>query len=121
MLVACSSPGPIFGQLRTIDELAKYSPNQNAAIAVGKGLNGIGVGEIQHKVYVANSRDNTVSVINSTNDKKIGNDIQLGSSPNGIGVDSSGGKVYVANSGDNTISVIDEATTNPHAGRVRCC
>jgi DNA-binding beta-propeller fold protein YncE len=63
MLVVCTSPGPIFGQLRTTDELTKYSPNQNAAIAVGKGPNGIGVDPSGDKVYVYNSGDNTISVI----------------------------------------------------------
>ncbi|HEY7573255.1 MAG TPA: hypothetical protein VH796_17990 [Nitrososphaeraceae archaeon] len=68
MLVACTSSGPIFGQLRTMDELAKYSPNQNAAIAVCKGQNGIGVNSSGDKVYVANSGDNTISVIDEATD-----------------------------------------------------
>jgi sugar lactone lactonase YvrE len=71
MLVACTSPGPIFGQLRTIDELAKYSPNQNAAIAVGKGPNGIGVDSSGEKVYVANSGDNTISVIDEATNSNV--------------------------------------------------
>jgi DNA-binding beta-propeller fold protein YncE len=51
-----------------MDELAKYSPNQNAAIAVCKGQNGIGVNSSGDKVYVANSGDNTISVIDEATD-----------------------------------------------------
>ena len=64
-------------------------------------------------MYVANLANNTVSVINETNNKKIGNDIKVGNKPIAIGVNS--GKVYVANSANNTVSVINE-TNNKKIG-----
>ena len=68
---------------------------------------GIDVNGLSRKIYVANSGDNTISVIDESNDTKIGNDIPVGKDPLGIFVDSLSGKIYVTNSGDNTISVID--------------
>lgn len=56
---------------------SKVFPNQNAAIAVGKGPNGIGVDSSGDKLYVANSGDNTISVIDeamNSNDRWWSND-----------------------------------------------
>ena len=56
------------------------------------------------KVYVANWRSNTVSVIDTTNNKvtKIKVD-----DPGAMAITPDGKKVYVANKGDKTVSVID--------------
>ena len=119
-----TSSGSTYGQLKTLQELAKHTPNQNAAITVGKSPTAIGIDPVHGKVYVANSGDNTVSVISSLNSSKIGS-IKVGSNPHAIGVDSDNRKVYVANSGDNTVSVIStlnsskigsiKVGSNPHA------
>ena len=66
------------------------------------------------KVYVANFRDNTVSVIDSLNNTKIGNDIKVGRGPDAIGFYTD--TAYVANSIDNTAYVIDGVADKVVAG-----
>ena len=63
-------------------------------------------------VYVANSRDGTVSVINATTNTVIATDtVTVGLSPEGVAVTPNNASVYVANSGGGTVSVIDTATS----------
>jgi YVTN family beta-propeller protein len=105
ILVICIISGPTYGQLQTLYELAKHTPNQKAAITVG--LVPYAITTIIHgKVYVANREDGTVSVISALNNTKIGNDIKVGKGPDAIGVDYSQDRVYVANYDDGTVSVI---------------
>ena len=62
-------------------------------------------------VYVANSNDGTVSVINATTNTVIASDtVTVGLSPEGVAVTPNNASVYVANSGGGTVSVIDTAT-----------
>jgi YVTN family beta-propeller protein len=56
-------------------------------------------------VEVANSRSNTVSVIDPIR-KTVVDTINVGRNPRGLASDMSG-KLYVANSGSNTVSVFD--------------
>ena len=58
------------------------------------------------KVYVANSGDDTVSVIDPT-DNSV-ESIAVGTSPSGVAFD--GSNIYVVNFNDRTLSVIDPAT-----------
>jgi gliding motility-associated-like protein len=60
-------------------------------------------------VYVANSGDNTVSVINVTTNLVTAT-IAVGAKPLSLSVSPDGTRVYVANSGDNSISVINTST-----------
>ena len=93
---------------KTLYELAKpTSPSQSAHITVGKTPLFLRVDILRHKVYVANTFDNTISVIDTINNTKIGDDIKVGNRPDRIGVDTLRHKAYVANYGSNTISVID--------------
>src|SRR5208282_881693 len=63
-------------------------------------------------VYVANSNDGTVSVINATTNTVIATDtVTVGFSPEGVAVTPDNTSVYVANSGGGTVSVIDTATS----------
>jgi len=63
-------------------------------------------------VYVANSNDGTVSVINATTNTVIATDtVTVGFSPEGVAVTPNNASVYVANSGGGTVSVIDTATS----------
>ena len=63
-------------------------------------------------VYVANSNDGTVSVINATTNTVIASDtVTVGLSPEGVAVTPDNASVYVANSGGGTVSVIDTATS----------
>ena len=63
--------------------------------------------QILEKWYVANSRSNTVSVIDDTTDK-VKNVIPVGKYPVGIAIDPNTKKVYVTNRNSDTVSVIDE-------------
>lgn len=116
VLVTCTLSCPTYGQLKTLYELAKHAPNQNATIAVGASPSAIGVDEITHKVYVVNAGDGTVSVINALYSTKTGT-IKVGKVPSAIaevpkaiGVDDSRGKVYVTNRKDGTVSVINSTS-----------
>ena len=59
------------------------------------------------KIYVANTGSGTVSVINGSNDKQLGDDIAVGSNPTDVAVNPSTNKIYVANTGSGTVSVIN--------------
>jgi len=106
MLVVYASSGSTNGQLQTLNELAQHTPNQIAAIPVGANPDAIGVDGTLHKIFVVNSDENTVSVISSLNDTKIGDDIKVGRGPSALGVNDFNHEVYVANSIDDTVSVI---------------
>jgi YVTN family beta-propeller protein len=57
------------------------------------------------RAYVANSADNTVSVITTSNNA-VSKTITVGSNPVSIASSSDSTKVYVANRGSDTISII---------------
>lgn len=88
-------------------------------IVVGKGANRDGkhivaVNSTTHRVYVANSADNTVTVIDGTSNTVVAT-LPVGTTPSGIAVDATTNKIYVANANpnsttDRTVSVIDGAT-----------
>ncbi len=113
-----------------------YIPNQNGTVAVIDTVNnnvtaiipdvtasisgvysypagcnpqGVAVTPDGKNVYVTNTRDNNVSVIDTATNTVIAN-VSVGNGPEGVAVTSDGKKVYVANYWDNTISVIDTAT-----------
>ena len=65
----------------------------------------VGVGPY---AYIANSGDNTVSVIDTATNN-VTAIIPVGNSPRGVAVTPDGKKVYVTNFFDDTISVIDAA------------
>ena len=87
-------------------------PSEAAHITVGGRPVAIGVAP--GRVYVVDSGDEAVSVINAKNNTRIGKDIKVGNEPGAIAV--APGKIYVANSGSNTVSVIDE-TNNTKIGK----
>ena len=60
-------------------------------------------------LYVTNTADNTVSVLDRLSNSLI-SVIQVGRSPKGIVVNPRGTYAYVANSGSNTVSIIDTIT-----------
>ena len=51
---------------QTLYEITKRTPTQIAHITVGKAPQAIGVSENTNTIYVANSHDDTVSVIDAT-------------------------------------------------------
>jgi YVTN family beta-propeller protein len=93
------------GQVYLINNPASYRSNIGfSLLQVGDGPTGIAADPSTGLVYVANSKDNTISVYNSKNGS-VGKPVEVGEGPTGIAADPSTGFVYVANSKDNTISV----------------
>jgi YVTN family beta-propeller protein len=81
----------------------------NFGIPVGSFPFGIAVTPDGSKVYVANSGDNTISIIDTATNTVVGSPIQVGTRPTGVAVTPDGKKVYVTNNGG-TVSVIGTAT-----------
>jgi YVTN family beta-propeller protein len=112
----------------TVSVIDTATNTVTATITVGSGPGGVAVvpslrqdrdeerkdeqgGKAQAgKVYVFNSNDNTVSVIDAANNTVIGSPIPVGNFPIGVAVTPDGSKVFVANFRDNTASVIATAT-----------
>jgi YVTN family beta-propeller protein len=96
-------------------------------VRAGGGARGIAVNELTHTVYVANTADGTVSVIdgsacNASVRSGCGRRAAVavvGLSPRRVAVDAVTNTVYVTNAGSDTVTMIDGRTCN---GRVhsRC-
>ena len=69
------------------------------------GDTSIAVDNYANRIYVVNTGNNTVSVINGTNNKKQPYDIAVGTNPTSIAASNS--KTYVVNTGNDTVSVIN--------------
>jgi YVTN family beta-propeller protein len=100
----------VYGQLT---KLSNLDIDMNL-IPVGKTPVGIAVDPNTNRIYVSNSNNNTVSVIDGATNRVIGDPIPVGEGPRGIAVDPNTHLVYVTNPGSNTVSVIDGAT-NKHS------
>jgi YVTN family beta-propeller protein len=89
-------------------------------VTVGTNPDGIAIDQATDTIYVTNSSDNTVSVVNGASCNgtvHYGCDqnpptITVGSNPYPITVDQRTNTVYVGNSGDSTMSIINGATCN---------
>ena len=99
----------VYGQL---SKLYNLDLDMNL-IQVGKTPVGIAVDPNTNRIYVSNSNNNTVSVIDGATNRVIGDPIPVGEGPRGIAVDPNTHLVYVTNPGSNTVSVIDGATNKP--------
>jgi YVTN family beta-propeller protein len=82
--------------------------NQTAIINVGDGPIGLAVTPDRGDVYVVNSNDDTVSIIDTFTDTVI-DTVTVGSAPWGITVGAEGKYVYVTNSNADTVTVIQTA------------
>ena len=87
-----ATPIPVGGNLT--------GPDEGASVAVNS---------ITNRIYVTNSLDNTVSVIDGLTETVIAT-INVGTAPRGVAVSRNYNKVYVVNRLDATISIIDGAT-----------
>jgi YVTN family beta-propeller protein len=85
-------------------------------ITVGRGPTDIEFNSELNVVYVINSKDNSVSVINGTTNQEIGQ-IMVGQNPAGIEVNPDENMIYVTNWGGNSVSVIN-GTTNQEIGQI---
>jgi YVTN family beta-propeller protein len=82
---------------------------------IGASASPFGIGSVFTPfAYVPNRNDNTVSVINTSNNS-ITATIPVGTYPYGVSVNPDGSKVYVTNSGANSVSVINTTTNTVSA------
>ena len=78
-------------------------------IQVGKGPSGIAYNLDNKMMYVSNTGDDTVSVIDTTTNTVVGNPIPVGDGPSRIAYDNATKSMYVIQS-DRSVSVIDTTT-----------
>jgi YVTN family beta-propeller protein len=92
---------------QTIDTITKQQKmlKMNPQIEVDNYPSAIAVNDVTNKIYVSNSKSNSVSVIDGTSNKKI-KDISVGIEPVHLVTDNAN-KIYVSNSKSNSVSVID--------------
>ena len=88
-------PGPGSGPYRV-----------SATVPVGKNPGGVAVDPGTHTVYVTNSEDNTVSVMDAST-RTVTATVPVGKSPQGVAVDPDTHTAYVPNLFDSTLSVIE--------------
>jgi len=89
-------------------------------LPVGASPQGVAVNPVNHTVYVTNTNDNTVSVINGSTCNRMNHSgcghtsptVAVGAAPRAIGVDSATNTIFVGNRDDMTVSVIDGSTCN---------
>ncbi len=92
-----------------VDAVAKSFVN---SVAVGRNPLGLAVTPDGTRVYVANSADSTVSVIDALARKPASPPtIGVGANPHGVAVSPDGKHVYVTNLADDTVSMIDVSVT----------
>jgi YVTN family beta-propeller protein len=92
-------------------------------VAAGLGARGIAVNQVTHTVYVANTAENTVSIIdgrtcNATRHSGCGRRASfagVGMSPRRVAVDERTNTIYVTNAASDTVTMLDGRTCN---GRV---
>jgi YVTN family beta-propeller protein len=84
-------------------------------ITVGISPSSIVVNPPTHKVYIANSGSNNVSIIDAKTNKGITN-VTVGNSPCCMAIDPKTNIVYVANSGSDTISMMNGSSDKIIAG-----
>ena len=90
-------------------------------VPVSKNPVGVALDAGARTVYVTNSGDNTVSVIDGSKYTVLGN-LPVGNKPEGVATDPGTHTAYVTNSDDNTVSVIDgpkHAVTDTMAEKIR--
>jgi YVTN family beta-propeller protein len=75
-------------------------------LPVGDFPLGLAFNREENILYVANRLSNTVSVVNTLENKKI-DDIEVGLGPTALSFDSQEERLYVANCDDNTVSVVN--------------
>jgi YVTN family beta-propeller protein len=71
------------------------------------GRGGVAANPVTGSVFVSNSYDNTVSVVDGNRNARIAT-IPVGNEPFGVAVDSSLGKAYAANRKSNTVSAVTD-------------
>ena len=95
------------------------SPANNGGNTAGnEGLQDIILDEARGKVYVTNSGDGTVSVLDGASNTLVAT-VTVGTTPLGVAVNPLTNRIYVANNGSNTLSVLDGASNTVVASVTR--
>ena len=107
------------------DRVAVYSLASSGASRIGtvmvgaggaQGGTGIAVNPTTGHVFVANSADGTVTVIDGPG-MAVLNTVTVGDAPGMIGVNPSTGRVYVGNRGDDSVQVLQDSFTRRRTRR----
>src|SRR3989338_3703956 len=80
-----------------------------ATVPVGSGPFGVAAHPAVSFVYITNFGDDTVSVIDTSNNAVTSVELPVGFGPFGVAVHPAGTFVYVANALNNSVSIIDTA------------
>ena len=80
-------------------------------IAVGASPQGLGFNPRNHTLYVTNTDDNTVSVINTTSQNVVAT-FPTGAAPRAVGIVFDRNTVFIGNRDDLTVSIVDGSTCN---------
>jgi YVTN family beta-propeller protein len=80
-------------------------------IAVGASPQGLGFDPRNHTLYVTNTNDNTVSVINTTSQNVVAT-FPTGAAPRAVGIVFDRNTVFIGNRDDLTVSIVDGSTCN---------
>src|SRR5438132_704729 len=86
-----------------------YAQTVTATVPVGANPTFAAYDSGQGEVFVANTGDDTVSVI-SDSSNTVTATVSVGAGPFGVSYDSGTGEVFVANTGDDTVSVISDSS-----------
>jgi YVTN family beta-propeller protein len=82
-----------------------------SSVQVGNSPGGVAVSPDGRWAYATNYfGPASVSVIDTTTNRTVGNPIPVGNKPQGVAISPDGRRAYVANSGSDSVSVIDTAT-----------
>jgi YVTN family beta-propeller protein len=84
---------------------------ETIALPAGSLPMGLALSPDEKRLYVANGRARTVSVIDLSTSNVVAS-VQVGARPWGIGLTSDGKLLYTANGSSNDVSVIDTASLN---------
>ncbi|MCV7298436.1 beta-propeller fold lactonase family protein [Mycobacterium barrassiae] len=112
--ITLNKPPQLFDPVTVGDDIdpspeVKVTPHVVDTIDVGDTPFGVAVSPDSNTVYVTNTEDDTVSVIDAATNTIIAT-IAVGDQPAGIAVSPDGSTVYVANATGGTVSVIDSAS-----------
>ena len=80
-------------------------------IAVGASPQGLGFNPRNHTLYVTNTDDNTVSVINTTSQNVVAT-FPAGAAPRAVGIVFDRNTVFIGNRDDLNVSIVDGSTCN---------
>lgn len=100
-LYVCNFGGDTVSVIDTTTATPKLLP----PIRVGRQPSGIAITSDGRFIYVANTRDNTISVIEAATNKVFG-PIKVGGNPFGVAVSPDGRQVRVTNADSDTVSHI---------------